>query len=128
MSQEALDFGRTHRVALAYRKVLRALADTVEAVGLLQAAGACDARKSELNDALHEREGRYVRLEWVLAIVDIAPPDFKSRIYTALAEWQGCSIGKAKKKTPEERLAEYEKRVAAKFGQAGLELVEELSR
>lgn len=58
----------------------------------------------------------------------MSPPDFKARIYTALAEWQGCSIGKAKKRTPEERLAEYERELAARFGKAGVALVEELSR
>ncbi len=124
MTQEALDFGRSHRVSVAYRRLLRVVCDSVEAIGLLQAAGACDARKSELNDALQGRDGRYLRVEWLMAIIDIAPPDFKARIFTALGEWQGVIAAPAKPKTAEERLAEMEQRIAIRFGQAGLELIE----
>ena len=51
MGQEALDFGRDHRVTEAHRMVLRVLNDAVDAIGLLQAAGACGCRTSELSDA-----------------------------------------------------------------------------
>lgn len=117
-----------HRVATAYRKLIRTVSDAVDAIGLLQAAGACDARKSELSDALHGRDGRYMRVEWLLALLDAAPPDFRARIYDALCAWQGVITAPAKAKTPEERLAEIEQRVATRFGSAGLELVEELRR
>ena len=126
--QEALDFGRAHRVSTAYRRLLRTVSDAVDAIGLLQAAGACDARKSELNDALQGRDGRYLRVEWLMALIDIAPPDFKARIYEALSLWQGIAMGPVKPKSAEERLAEYETKVAVRFGAAGAELVEEMRR
>ena len=128
MSQEALDFGRSHRVATAYGRLLRTVSDAVDAIGLLQAAGACDARKSELSDALHGRDGRYMRVEWLLALIDAAPPDFQARIYAALSEWQGLTMARAKPKTAEEPIAELEQRIAIRFGAAGLEPVEESRR
>lgn len=128
MMQESLDFGRSHRVAAAYRKVLRALNDAVDAVGLLQAAGACDARKTELHDALADREGRYIRLEWLLAICDIAPADYRARIVTAFVEWQGLAVIPVKPLTAEEKLARLEQRLIAKLGAAGQEIVEENRR
>ena len=128
MMQEALDFGRAHRVATAYRRLLRVVADSVDAIGLLQAAGACDARKSELNDALQGRDGRYLRVEWLMSIIDVSPPDFRARIVAALVEWQGLAVAPAKQLTPEERLALWEQRVLTKFGAAGVELVAEMKR
>lgn len=128
MMQEALDFGRPHRVATAYRRLLRTLSDAVDSIGLLQAAGACDARKSELADALNGRDGRYLRVEWLLAICDAAPPDFRARIIDALVCWQGLAVQPARELTPEERLARLEQRVATELGPAGARLVEENRR
>lgn len=128
MTQEALDFGRSHRVSVAYRRLLRVVGDAVDSIGLVQAAGACDARKTELNDALQGRDGRYLRVEWLMSIIDIAPPDFRARIYAALGEWQGVVSTPLKPKTPEEKLAEIEQRVAVRFGQAGLELIAEVNK
>lgn len=125
MTQEALDFGRGHRIAVAYRKLVRALGDAVDAIGLVQAAGACDARKSELNDALQMRDGRYLRVEWLMAITDIAPPDYKRAIIDALIAWQGLSVVPMRPLTPEERLARLEQRIATELGAAGQKLVEE---
>lgn len=80
MSQEALDFGRDHRVSEGQRSVLRVLNDAVDAIGLLVAAGACGCRTQDLSDAHQSislgsallgvaRHGRSVRGE----------------------AWQGCS-------------------------------------
>lgn len=128
MRQEPLDFGRGYRVDGATRRLLRALADAVDALGLSTAAGACDARRSELADALSGRDGRYVRIEWLLAICDVAPPDYRLRIIDALVSWQGLSVIPARPLTLEERLERLEQRVAHRFGEAGLELVEECKR
>ncbi len=109
--QAALDFGRGHRVAEAYRRLLRTLSDAVDAIGLIQAAGACDARKSELADALSGREARYVRIEWLLAIMDASPPDFRNKIADALMSWQGLTVKPQKQLTPEERAARLEQKL-----------------
>ncbi len=123
--QGALDFGRSYRVEQAYSKLLRAIADAVDAVGLLQASGACDCSKSDLAAALSGREHRHLRVEWLMAICDVAPPDFKTRIIDALVAWQGLSVVPVRPLTAEERLARLEQRVAAELGAAGQKLVEE---
>lgn len=126
MTQAALDFGRSDRIERAYRRVLRAVADAVDAIGLTQAAGACDARRSELSDAISGREGRYLRVEWLLAICDVAPPDYRQRIVAALVEWQGLSVQPARPLTPEEKLERLRARVLAELGPAGRRVVEEI--
>lgn len=128
MSQESLDFGRVHRVDVAYAKLLRVVTDVVESIGLIVAAGACDARRSELADALAMRDHRYLRVEWLLAICDVASAEQRARIAAALVGWMGLSIGPQKKLKPEEKLALLEERIAKRFGPAGAELVEELRR
>jgi hypothetical protein len=128
MSQEALDFGRDHRVTEAHRSMLRALNDAVDAVSLIVAAGSCGCRTSELSDALSGRANRYMRIEWVLAIADVAPVDFKHRISVAFVAWLGFRVDAQRPLKPEEKLARLEARIATRFGQAGLELVEENKR
>jgi hypothetical protein len=128
MSQASLDFGRGDRIARAYRRVLRVVGDAVDAIGLLEAAGACDCSKSDLVAALADREHRHLRVEWLMAICDTAPPDFRERIYEALLEWQGLRVEPAKPLTVEERLARLEQRVTTELGSAGKRIVEENRR
>jgi hypothetical protein len=128
VSQEALDFGRDHRVTEAHRAILRALNDAVDAVSLIVAAGSCGCRTSELSDALSGRTNRYMRIEWVLAIADVAPADFKHRIAVAFTSWLGLRVEVQRPLRAEEKLARLEARIASRFGQAGLELVEENKR
>jgi hypothetical protein len=106
---------------------MRVLNDAVDAVGLMVAAGACGCRTQDLSDALTGRSNRYVRIEWVLAIRDVAPPDFKQSIVQAFVGYE-FKVEPVRKLKPEEKLAQLEARVAARFGQAGLELVEECKR
>lgn len=128
MTQEYLDFGRDSRVKDVRRRVLRAVSDAVDAMGLIVAAGACDARRSELADALAGREGRYLRIEWALAIADAAPPDFRRAILEAIAAPLGFTVVPARPRTAEEKLALVVERVTREFGAAGARLVEEVAR
>lgn len=125
MSQEALDYGRDYRVTEAYRAVLRTLNDVVDAIGLLQCAGACGCRTPELSDALAGRSTRYVRIEWLLALMDISPIDYRVRLVSALINWVGLAPKPLSPPKPEEQLAHLKQKVAAKFGAAGLELIAE---
>lgn len=128
MSSETLDFGRDYRVSEAQRALLRVLNDAVDSVGLLQAAGACGCRTQDLSDALGGRPNRYVRIEWVLAIMDIVDIVLRQRIVTALVGWCGFGVTAARPLSPAEKLAKLEARVLSKFGAAGAELVEEVKR
>jgi hypothetical protein len=128
MSEPTLDFGSDYRVGEALRVVLRAVNDAVDAVSLIVAAGACGCRTPELSDVLSGRANRYLRIEWVLAIMDIAPVDFKQRIANALIGFIGLKATAIQPLKPEERLARLEQRIAAKFGASGLDVVEENRR
>lgn len=103
MTQESLDFGRTDRVARRDDRLRLVAADAVDSIGLLVAAGACDARPSELRDALSGREGRYLRSGWIVALLDIAPPHHRVRILAALAEPIGYVVAPAQPLTDRER-------------------------
>jgi hypothetical protein len=127
VSQEALDFGRDHRVSEGQRSIIRVLNDAVDAVSLIVAAGACGCRTQDLSDSLSGRSNRYMRIEWVIAIRDVAPPDFQQRINQALIG-PGFKVEAIKPLRPEEKLARLEARIASRFGQAGVELVEENKR
>jgi hypothetical protein len=123
--QPELDFGRDHRVTEAYRRVLRVVGDAVDAIGLMVAAGACGCRTPELSDVLAGRSGRYLRVEWLLAIAEASPPDFRALI---CGEWLGFVPQPIKPLTEAEKRRRLEERIVAKFGPAGLELVEENRR
>ncbi len=128
MSQGELDFGRSERVGAAHYRLMRAVNDVVDAIGLMVAAGACGARTSDLADALAMREHRYLRSEWLLAICDVASPEQRARIVSAFIDWMGLRVEAARKLKPEERLARLEERIARRFGEAGAEIVEENRR
>lgn len=126
MSQGSLDFGRSDRVVRAADKLRRTLLDAVEAIGWVVAAGACDCAKSDLHHALHERNDRYVRIEWLMAIADAAP-DARARILGAMADCWGFVCAAAKPLTAEDRLARLEQKVAT-LGSVGAAWIEETKR
>jgi hypothetical protein len=126
--QQGLDFGRDHRVSEAQRALLRILNDAVDSLGLMVVAGACGCRTQDLSDALGGRSNRYVRIEWLLAIMDLADIVLRQRIALAVVGQFGLNVTAARPRTPAERLQELETRVASRFGQAGAELVEENRR
>lgn len=128
MSQKSLDFGRGDRTTRAYSKLLRIVGDVVDAIGLIQAAGACDCAKSDLLAALADRDHRHLRVEWLMAIMDAATPESRQLIASALLEWQGFAVIPVKPLTPEEKLARLEQRLIAKLGDVGRQLVEEVGR
>lgn len=121
MTQQPLDFGRQDRAERARQRLLRVLGDVVDELDVTVAAAACDARRSELLDALAGRDGRYFRIDWLLAICDIASPDQRRRL-------QEAAFPVHRPMTDAERLARLEQRIATQFGVAGAALVEESRR
>lgn len=83
-SQAELDYGRKERVARRLRLSLRAVKDAVDSIGLNVAAAACGCTTSELCGAMKGRKHRPFRLEWLIAICDVAPPDFRAQILETL--------------------------------------------
>lgn len=92
MSQLAIKWAPADRVGEARRKVLLVLNNIVDAVGLMVAAGACGARTQDLSDALGGTANRYVRIEWVFALLDLCDrqlPDYRNKLAEALVGWIG---------------------------------------
>jgi hypothetical protein len=79
MSQESLDFGRLYKVSDGVRGIYRSLADAVDQVGILPAAGACGADRTDLRKAL-DRDGRFLRVEWAMSIGAMALFDVRKQI------------------------------------------------
>jgi len=96
LMQQAIDFGRDHRVSEAERGLLRILNDAVDALGLMVAAGACGCRTQDLSDALSGRSNRYLRIGWVMAIADISSPDMQRKVSGALVGWLGFEVKDAR--------------------------------
>lgn len=103
MSQAALDFGRADRVDRWNRDLLRRLDDAVTSAGLFVAAGACDARRQDLVDALNQREGRHMRSEWIYSIADCVPDALRRPIIESIAHPLGYAVTPAVPLTDKER-------------------------
>ena len=113
--QVEMDYGRGERLSEAQRHVLRIMNDAVDALGLMTAAGACGCRTQDLSDALAGRANRYIRIDWVLALLDVCRlsfPDLRMKLARALVEWSGVDVSTGRKKTPAEELAELRETVA----------------
>src|SRR5687768_14847053 len=103
MTPVDLDFGIGDRIARAADKARRVLAEIVDELGYDVATGACDCSRSNLIDALRGRDGRYVRLEWIIALHAVASPSQRDRIEAAV-------FPRSKPITTEERLSRLELR------------------
>ena len=123
MTQVPFDFGREDRLERSERDLGIALRDAVSAIGLTRAAGACEARKQDLSDALNGREGRHIRVSWVIRIAEEAGGEHQRRILDAIARPLGYRAEPDKPLTPEEELALLKAEVRTKFGVAGSDLV-----
>ena len=128
MTQQGLDFGHGDGLSRAYRKVLRAVDDAVDAITLATAAAACDCRSSDLAKVLAGEENRYLRVEWIMAIGAVAPVFHRTRICEEFAAWLGFAVLPARPPTPEEKLARLERLCIERMGAAGAELVREVNR
>lgn len=124
-----LDFGYAQAFAVAKTRLETRTKDCVSAIGGTDVAVAVTkARRQDLDDALAGRPGRRLPPEWIWRIAIISPEELRAEVANALVNPLGYGIAPIKPLTTEERLARLEYRVAARFGQAGSELVEENRR
>lgn len=122
--QIAFDFVRERRLDSGRAQLLIALQAAVAKMGLPAAAGACDARKQDLSDALNSREGRHVRIEWVLAIADAAPAEHQRAIVEAFNRTLGWEAKRAQPRSAQERLDELLDELRTEHGKSGARLAE----
>jgi hypothetical protein len=124
-----LDLGYAHTLATAKTRLEGRTRDCVTAIGGPEVAVAVTkARAQDLGDALAGRPGRRLPPEWIWRIAIISPEELRAEVANALVNPLGYGISPIKPLTTEEKLARLEYRVAARFGQAGSELVEENRR
>ncbi len=123
-----LDFGIASKLRAARRCLISAVKECVEEIGPKTAEAACGARRQDLSDALADREGRRLEVEWCMAIAMVSPEPLRAKVAACLVEAMGYGIAPIKPLTTEERLARLEYRVATELGSAGQRIVEENKR
>lgn len=124
----ALDFGISAKVAAARRCLIRTIEECIDEIGMETACGASGARRQDLRDALNNRDGRRLEVEWCMAIAMISPEHLRAKVAGCLVEALGYGVAPIVPLTTEQRLARLEYRVASRFGAAVAELVEENQR
>ena len=124
MSQARLNFGPQFRKDRAHRDLLHALDAAVSSAGINAAAGACEARRQDLVDALADRDGRHMRDEWIFGILDVASSEHAKAIVDVIADYAGYALVPVRPLSAEERLARLEQEVIAELGPAAARIVE----
>jgi hypothetical protein len=123
--QPELDFGAVDRMERGRDELADALMDAVRDLGgMRRAADAIGAREQDLNDAIRQREGRHIRIDWVWALAEKAGAEAEERVARAVNRPMRRVATKAPQLTPEQRLARLEQMVIDEFGPAGARLVE----
>lgn len=125
---DSLDFGISSKVRAARRCLIRAVKECIDEIGSKTAEAACGARRQDLSDALADREGRRLEVEWCMAIALVSPEHLRAKVAACLVEALGYGIAPIRPLTVEERLARLEYRVATELGSAGQRIVEENKR
>jgi hypothetical protein len=112
----------------AWVDLREAFRSAVAAIGLKEAAFRLDVSPSLLSDALAERDRKGLRLEWLPALLLIAPAEHAATILGLLASMRGLEVVRRKALTPEEKLERLTEKLRARFGAAGAELAAEVER
>jgi hypothetical protein len=125
---ESLDFGNSARIRDAKRCLFRHVNQAIDEIGMDVACKASGARRQDMRDALSDREGRKLPVEWIWSIALVSPEPVRAEIAKCLLEALQYGIAPLKPLTLEQKYERLKYRVATRFGQAGVELVEENER
>jgi hypothetical protein len=96
VKQGEINFGRVFRVDDEYKSAHRATEDTIDAIGLIVAAGACGMDAPDLSKTFAPNSGRHLRLRTVMGIGAVAPSDARRAILMPIARLFGFDIQVAK--------------------------------
>lgn len=119
-----LDRARSYTDEQRTARLRRCLANAVDAIGPGIAAGAVEASRSDLRAALNADPGRYVRLDWLVPLLRMAPAEDRAAFLGELLDAFGLVALPRQRRSPERRLADLEERVREEFGQSGGRLVD----
>lgn len=106
-------------------RMRRHLANAVDAIGPGVAAGAVGSTRSDLRAALNADPGRYVRLDWLVPLLRMAPAADRDAFLGELLDAFGLEAAPRLARSVERRLLDLEVRVREELGRAGERLVDE---
>lgn len=122
--QAELDFGAVDRLERGRDELADALMEAVRDLGgMRRAAEAIGAREQDLNDAIRQREGRHIRIDWIWALAEKAGADAEEQIAQAVNRPMRRTSIPLEVITPEQELADLKRRVREEFGAAGERVV-----
>lgn len=127
--QLALTYSAAHAGEDLWQRQLVWLRRAVDLLGHKHVAGELDCAPSQLTDALLERERKEIKGRWIATLLLMVPEAMRR-------EWFSLTCGAAgfeapqpiKTRTAEERLADIERALADRFGDAGRQFLAEVRR
>jgi hypothetical protein len=105
-------------------RLRRHLGNAVDSMGLGVAAGATDAPKSDLRQAVDGAPGRYVRLDWIVPLLRLASSDDRAAFIADLLGAFDLEAVPRLRRSPERRLLDLEALLVERLGPTGRELVD----
>jgi hypothetical protein len=122
-----LEYGSDHRADEARVRLLAALRQAIEFVGLKEMSYRLDVSPTYLSDALHERDRKSVRLAWLPSILIAVPEAARAELLAEIAGVVGYTVQRAKVLTDAEWRARMESELKAS-GVVGEELLKRVMR
>jgi hypothetical protein len=119
-----LDRARAYTDEQIVARLRRHLGNAVDAIGPGIAAGAVDASRSDLRQALNADPGRYVRLDWIVPLLRLASTDDRAAFLGELLGAFGLESVPVTRRSAERRLLDLEAAVAEELGSAGRRVVD----
>lgn len=122
--QASLEFEARWKYARLWETFLPLIVDAVERLTLKESAYRCDVSPGRLENALKGRDRHVLRAEWLMTLIAEAPSD---DMLVFLARLRGLEVVPAKKMTPEEKLAAYERELPKLLGPEAIAKLKELT-
>jgi len=127
--QLALTYSPAHAGRDLWQRQLAWVRRAVDVLGHKHVAGELDIAPSTLTDALLERERKSVKAEWIATLLLMVGEAMRREWFSITCPSVGFEPPQpVKTRSAEERLAEIERRLADRFGDAGREFLQEVPR
>lgn len=128
--QLALTYGAAHAGDDLWQRQIVWLRRAVDLLGHKFVAGELDVAPSQLTDALLERERKDVKARWVAVLLLLVPEAMRREWHAIGLDASGYEpeIKLKRQRSAEEALADIERRIAERFGEAGRMLLAEVRR
>ncbi len=119
-----LDRARAYTDDQIEARLRRHLANAVDSIGPGTAAGAIDASRSDLRQALDGAPNRKVQLGWIVPLLRLASTDDRNAFLSELLAPLGLEALPIQRRSMERRLLDLEAAVAEECGPSGKRVVD----